>query len=461
MEVSLTLTAAQHAELRNHLYPGDGYEAGAIVLCGQRAGEQRHRLIVNSVHPIPYQDCTIRTGQQLTWRTEIIVPLLEQADRDNMTVVKVHSHPSGYPAFSKIDTDTDQLLLPAIQGWCEGDFLPASVIMLPDGRMLGRYLNRERQLVPLHKITIVGDDIQYWLNDEISSVPEFAASHAQAFGEGTYALLSNLSVAVIGCSGTGSPVIEQLARLGVGELLLVDPDIVEKRNLNRILNATMKDAEQGRFKVDVLGDAVERMSLGTKVRKLKQNLWHPDVVRAVAECDVVFGCMDTIDGRYLLNRIATFYSIPYFDLGVRITAESEDDDYGEITEVCGSVHYLKPGFSLMSRNVFTMDQVAAAGLARTDPEAYARQVQEKYIRGIAVHRPAVISLNMALAALGVSELLARLHPFREGPNENYDRVQISLYSMDMFTDNMPDLGSFLGDKVGKGDQKPLLGLPGL
>ena len=47
-----------------------------------------------------------------------------------------------------------------------------------------------------------------------------------------------MSIAVVGCSGTGSPVIEQLARLGVGRLVLVDPDRVEEKNLNRIVNAT-------------------------------------------------------------------------------------------------------------------------------------------------------------------------------------------------------------------------------
>jgi hypothetical protein len=35
-EVSLTLTDAQLAELERLLYPGDGLEAAAIVLCGRR-----------------------------------------------------------------------------------------------------------------------------------------------------------------------------------------------------------------------------------------------------------------------------------------------------------------------------------------------------------------------------------------------------------------------------------------
>src|SRR5690606_12437394 len=117
------------------------------------------------------------------------------------------------------------------------------------------------------------------------------------------------------------PLIEQLVRLGVGEIVLVDDDHVEERNINRIVNSTMDDAAKRRLKVDVIGDAIERMGLGTKVVRVPKNLWSPDVVREVAQCDVVFGCMDTVDGRYLLNRLATFYLLPYFDVGVRLVAE--------------------------------------------------------------------------------------------------------------------------------------------
>jgi hypothetical protein len=63
----------------------------------------------------------------------------------------------------------------------------------------------------------------------------------------------------------------------------------------------MHDAAASRAKVDVLGDAVERAGLGTKVIRVNKNLWNPETIRAVAQCDIVFGCMDTIDGRFLLN----------------------------------------------------------------------------------------------------------------------------------------------------------------
>lgn len=42
-------------------------------------------------------------------------------------------------------------------------------------------------------------------------------------------------VTIIGCGGLGGYIIEQLARLGVGELVVVDPDVFEEHNLNRQL----------------------------------------------------------------------------------------------------------------------------------------------------------------------------------------------------------------------------------
>jgi molybdopterin/thiamine biosynthesis adenylyltransferase len=199
---------------------------------------------------------------------------------------------------------------------------------------------------------------------ECISVADFTASHLQAFDQGTIQRLRRLWIAVIGASGTGSPLVEQLLRLGIGVLVIVDDNRMETRNVNRILNSTMRDVRDRRFKVDVLGDAAERAELGTEVIRLAKNLWHPDVIRTVAQCDVVFGCMDTVDGRYLLNALASYYTIPYFDIGVRLDAVRDGADKGRIREVCGTVNYLRPGrSSLMSRGLFTMADVAAAGPA--------------------------------------------------------------------------------------------------
>lgn len=457
--VTLAMSDDQHDHLKTFLFPGDGKEAVAILLCGRRDGNRRHRLVVREIHDIPYDQCTRRTTTLVTWSPDYIDGILERAAVEALSVVKVHSHPFGYAAFSRTDDEGDARLLPMIRGWVEADVLHGSVIMLPDGQMFGRIL-RGTEFEPMECISVAGDDLHFWYASSGNAEPPgFVASHAQAFDQGTIDRLRRLSIAVVGASGTGSPVIEQLVRLGVGELVIVDDDKMEDRNVNRILNSTMKDAADRRPKVEVQEDAISRTGLDTRVVPLKKNLWHPDVVKAVAQCDVVFGCMDTVDGRYLLNALASYYTIPYFDIGVRLVAVRDGAAKGQIREICGTVHYIRPGrSSLMSRGLFTMKDVAAAGLRRNDPAAHDRQVKDGYIAGVQAHRPAVISVNMFAASLAVNEFLARLHPYREEPNGNHAAVAFSLASMELISDPDDGICEILGGTVGMGDVKPLLGI---
>src|SRR5262249_34967407 len=118
-------------------------------------------------------------------------------------------------------------------------------------------------------------------------------------------------------------------------------------------------------------------------------------------------------GRDLLNRLATFYCIPLFDLGVRLEA----DGNGSVSVVCGSVHYLLPGgSSLLSRGVYTPEDLRAAALRRTNPEQFQAEQQEGYIKRARVYSPAVVSVNGLCSSLAINNLLARLHPFRNDPN---------------------------------------------
>lgn len=459
-DVTLSMTGNQHKQLQTFLLPSDGKEAAAIALCRHRAGDRRHRLLVREIHEIPYESCSQRSDVRVTWPTDLLAPLLDKAEKQGLSVVKIHSHPGGYAAFSEIDDASDRQLMPAIKGWVEADIPHASVIMLPDGQMFGRVLWQGNDFTPLACISVAGPDLHFWYSDQDpTTCAGFAASHAQTFDQGTIERLRRLSIAVIGCSGTGSPVIEQLVRLGVGELVLVDDDHTEERNVNRILNSTMEDAYQRRSKVEMLADSIRRIGLGTRIRVFNRNLWDRDVVKAVAECDVVFGCMDTISGRFLLNTLATYYTIPYFDLGVRLEAVPEGSGEARIREVCGTVHYLQPGrSSLMSRGLVSMEKVREEGLRRNDQEAYDQQIKDGYIRGVQEHRPAVISVNMFIASLAVNDFLARLHSYREEPNSTIASIEFSLSSLELFPEPEGEPCAMLRHTVGLGDMEPLLGL---
>ena len=108
----------------------------------------------------------------------------------------------------------------------------------------------------------------------------------------------------------------------------------------------------------------------------------------------------------------------------------------------------------MSRGLFTMADVAAAGLRRNDPAAHAQQIKDGYIKGVAGNRPAVISVNMLGASLAVNEFLARLHPYREEPNDSYGAVIFSLASMELITEPEEGICEILGGMSAPATRRP-------
>ena len=450
---TLTMTEAQRSTLIAHLFPDDGCEAVAIALCGRARRGGEHRLIVRRLELVPYEACSVREPDRVTWPTSLLVPLLSEAAKRGWAVLKIHGH-RGYDRFSDVDDHSDSQLFPSVYAWTDTTEPHGSAIVMDDGRVFGRVVGEHGEFEPFTAVKVVGDNIVIFRDEvDATNIPEYARRVAQTFGSGTFDTLRKLRIGVVGCSGTGSPVIEQLARNCVGELVLVDPDVVEEKNLNRILNTTMADATHGAYKVDVAARSIERMELGTKVRTFAKTLFHREVVDALSGCDVIFGCMDTLDGRLLLNKLASFYAIPYFDLGVKIEA----DGRGGVDQVCGTVHYLKPGgASLVNRHVFTLEQARVAGLKRTNPAEYQSLLAEGYIRGVQEDRPAVIQLNSLIASLAINELLARVHPYRLDTNDQYAVTRVSLSHGIFGYEPEGEACEIIGRHVGKGDVEPPL-----
>lgn len=446
----LRMTREQGATLYSHLYPGDGNEAVAFALCGAHRSDHGDVILVHDVHPVPYSMCSVRSPEQVTWDSSILDSLIPAASNKGLTLVKFHSHPNGIGEFSDVDDTSDHELLMYLNGWLDGPH--GSVVITPDGAMHGRIVTPEDEFVYLRSVMVIGEDIEFFPKTFSDHVPEHAVRHAQLFGPGTAIRLKDLRVGIIGCSGTGGFVIEMLARLGVRELVLVDPDRVEYRNLNRIIGTTAADAALKRFKVDVLAEHVSRIGLGVQVRTSADQIASINSVEALAGCDVVFGCMDSHDGRRTLNRLATFYLIPYFDCGVGLTA----DGTGGINEVCSACHYVQPGkSSLFQRGVVKQTRADAEAMARNNPSMYQRLHEEDYLEGIKVDSPSVITVNALAASMVMNDFLARIHPYRYDSNSSYASVRFNL--VDMYLDIEPESAhQFLVKAVGRGDLNPLL-----
>jgi hypothetical protein len=458
--MSTTLRFAQHHHemLRRHMFPGDGNEAIALVLCGRREGADRRILTAREVVPVPYHECSVRTPDRVVWSSNILDRLIPRVWKYGLSIVKIHSHPGDYQQFSALDDESDTALSVSFDGLFVEGRVHGSAIMLPDGSMFGRELIDGRIGSGFRAVMIAGDDIRFWRRGNLNDLGEDDLRNRQAFGAGTVNLVRSLRVAVIGCSGTGSILIEQLARLGVGGFVLVDPDITEMKNLNRISSTTLEDANRRTPKVTVAKRMIDALGRGQSVLPLQMNLDSIEAVHRVAECDVVFGCVDTAEGRNLANRIAAYYLMPYIDVGVRLVADGQ----GSVETVAGAVNYCKPGgATLLERGAITSEQIRAEEMRRTNPDRYRELRRQKYILGIEEERPAVISVNAFFAALAVNEFLARIHVFRNVDNSAFSTVRGDLCEFALSRE--PEEGSsghFLKE-LGLGDCEPLIGRPSL
>ena len=453
--IHLRMTASQHATIRAHLFPGDGREAVAVALCGRGFGLGTELLLVQRVLLVPHEICR-REEALVEWPPTAIEQLLVEAGEKDLAILKIHSHPNGMDSFSSLDDESDRRLFESVFGWTESDRPHASAVMLPSGRVFGRAVHADGSFRSLEAVGIAGSSVRVCRsNDKRGEVAGFMERHAQLFGPGTTSVVQGLRVGVVGCSGTGSSVIEQIVRLGVGEAVLIDPDRVEERNLNRIYGATMADV--GRYKVDVLREHVHELGLGTAVTGVPERVETKDSRNAVAACDIAFGCMDSVSGRHVLSRICQYYLVPYIDLGVKLEALED----GTINQVAGAWHYLEPeGRDLMERGVYTMEDLEAEDLYRRNPEEYAERLQRGYVRGVPVDRPAVISVNTTVAGLAVTEMLARLHPFRLDDNDDVAGVMFSLSGLQLSV-VAGGVSKGASRRAGRGDVKPPLGMPGL
>src|SRR5690349_20277287 len=186
----LRMTHNQQARLERHLFDGSGLEAVAVGLCGYVASGNRIVFALHRIVEIPVEDC-IRTPVSVTWPTGPMKALLAEAREGGMALLKIHSHPAGYRAFSEQDDRSDLELFNAIGLKVVGEHV--SAIMLPDGSIFGRRVGISGPRDDLDRVSVVGDDLLIWSPTNEEDRTEYDVRHRQMFGDRTTSLLRTLS----------------------------------------------------------------------------------------------------------------------------------------------------------------------------------------------------------------------------------------------------------------------------
>ncbi len=130
------------------------------------------------------------------------------------------------------------------------------------------------------------------------------------FGEMGQEKLKQAKVFIAGAGGLGCAVSIYLAVAGVGQIRIVDRDVVELSNLNRQILHWDKDVARG--KAESAGEKLRQMNSDIKIETIAESITEDNVLELVGDCHLIVDAMDNFPTRYLLNKAALSKNIPFF-----------------------------------------------------------------------------------------------------------------------------------------------------
>lgn len=124
-------------------------------------------------------------------------------------------------------------------------------------------------------------------------------------------------VAILGCGGTGSGVLDHLAKTPVSSIVLIDGDRQEQHNAFRSPGAmALEDIAAGMFKVDYLASIYGRMHRGIEPHSVHLS---PENLSLLDDVDLVFSCVDSVEARSFIIPALENRDLPYIDCGLGLS----------------------------------------------------------------------------------------------------------------------------------------------
>jgi molybdopterin-synthase adenylyltransferase len=352
-------------------------------------------IAIKEAFVLPDSAYRIRRIDQISLDPVALNRLTRRARDQGWSVVTIHTHPGATePWFSSADDAGDARLMPSLD--CQIPEAPhGSVVLVENGQAIARVFDKS---AVAHEVSIhvVGRTLRQTLPAVVKPERWFARQELAlgAYGQGQ---LKGLRIGVVGLGGIGSIVSLQLAHLGIGELILIDGDIVEASNLSRIAGATKADVGKV-SKAEVAARYAKSLGL---VRSVEHRAQFLDQTHAalLASCDIIVSCVDRHTPRALLNRLAYECHVPVIDLGTAFRVDAS----GTMTGDAGRVVVIGPGRPCLG--CWGHLDPHALRVEALSPEERESEVQAGYIDGAVEAQPSVVAFNTFVAGAGVCELL--------------------------------------------------------
>lgn len=355
-----------------------------IVVFGRTSSTQDGLLFL--VNEINFADESYISRSQLglKWDAELTAKWVRKAEMDKMGIVLIHAHSGGSKVdFSTVDLKTKRKMLKHFNMYLPHSASGYVVVNSVDIR--GEFIY-ENKTYDLELMRSVGCPTYMRGKKNRERFIPSPKHHRQelALGENASRILRNSTIAVVGLGGAGSMVVEQLGHLGVGEIILVDGDKLEKSNLSRVVSSSVKDI--GLSKVEISARLVKSIDNKIKLKKIKEFAPTKNIYDTLKNVSVIISCVDKINAKLALNNFSKRYLLPLIDVGITIRRQGNT-----VTNINGQVIRVNP-----SNNCLKCFGIISKILEK-------KESIEHY--GAKVKNPQVITYNGVIASLAVGEML--------------------------------------------------------
>jgi molybdopterin/thiamine biosynthesis adenylyltransferase len=399
--LQLRIPAGLSTSLRDAIErPSPMGESVVFGLIASAETESRSLLLLREVVVLAESDYIADRRHGAKWSGRSMLPMLNRALEKRLGVLILHSHGSSDPvSLSDDDLHSARNLLPRFQNLMPGR--PHGSIVFGHSTAAGLILTTSGYSSSL--TVRLTEPILQEIDGGLESVPRAiqpdVMRHRQRLligGAGDEAL-RRATVVVVGLSGGGSHVVQQLAHLGVGNLIGIDADRADETNRGRLIGMTRLDAILKRRKTAIARRNVRRIDRRIHFTSVTANVPEEAAIAALKRADIIVSCVDSLHSRADIHELALRYLIPHIDIGLLIRPIKE----GGGISIGGQVITAIPGrFCLWCCGLLSHQKLLAetGGRPRTYFEGTDKQAQ-------------VVSMNGVLASQAVSEVLQILTGF--------------------------------------------------
>lgn len=198
-------------------------------------------------------------------------------------------------------------------------------------------------------------------------------------------ILSEKTIGIIGLNGGGSQFVQQLAHIGFKNFVVCDPQTVDNSNLNRNVLADLDSAKAAVTKVSLAVKKIRSLNPSAPIDEVISRWQEGAVAGKFDKCDIIIGCVDSLEEREQIERLARRRKVPYIDIGM------------DVRELSNGT------FAIFGQAIMTLPEGPCLRCLGFIEESKLNKERSRY--GDAGVRPQVIWPNGSLVSLGVGFLM--------------------------------------------------------